>query len=205
MATQNGLNLPLSGNIGTGRFVGETNTVLTTPTLGVATATSVNKVTLTAPATGSTLTIADGKTLTQSNTLTYTGTDGSTVNFGAGGTVSYGGSGLSWTDANSTPISAAVNTGYVVTNAGTVTINLPTTAALGDIIKVQGGVPGIGGWILAPQGGGNIRLGSVNATVSVASANQYDSISVICIIPASGGAVTWSLEGAPQTTGFTYS
>lgn len=53
--------------------------VMTTPTLGVASATTVNKVTLTAPATGSTLTIADGKTLTASNTLTLAGTDGTTM------------------------------------------------------------------------------------------------------------------------------
>lgn len=205
MATQNGLNLSLSGQSGTGTFAGNTSPTFVTPTLGVAAATTVNKVTLTAPATGSTLTIEDGKTLTQSNTLTYTGTDGSTVNFGAGGTVSYGGSGLTWGNASSTPITASVNNGYVVTNAGTVTITLPTTAAVGDIVKVQGGVAGAGGWVLAPGASGNIRLGSANATSSVASANQYDSISVICIVPATAGAVTWSLEGAPQTSGFTYS
>ena len=53
----------------------------TTPVLGVATATSVNKVTLTVPATGSTLTIADGKTLTVNNTLTMSGTDSTTMTF----------------------------------------------------------------------------------------------------------------------------
>jgi hypothetical protein len=65
-----------------------TNKTLTTPVLGVATATSINKVTLTAPASGSTLTIADGKTLTASNTLTLAGTDGTTMTFpSASGTV----------------------------------------------------------------------------------------------------------------------
>ena len=54
---------------------------LTTPVLGVATATSINKVALTAPATGSTLTIADGKTLTASNTITLAGTDSTTMTF----------------------------------------------------------------------------------------------------------------------------
>jgi hypothetical protein len=68
---------------------------LVTPTLGVATATSINKVTITTPATGSTLTIADGKTLTASNTLTLTGTDGSSVAFGSGGTVVYTSNNLS--------------------------------------------------------------------------------------------------------------
>lgn len=47
----------------------------TTPSLGVATATSINKVTITAPATSATLTIADGKTFTVSNTITFVGTD----------------------------------------------------------------------------------------------------------------------------------
>jgi hypothetical protein len=63
---------------------------LTTPVLGVATATSINKVAITAPATSATLTIADGKTLTASNTLTFTGTDGSTLNVGTGGTLGTG-------------------------------------------------------------------------------------------------------------------
>jgi len=51
------------------------------------TASAVNKVAITAPATGSTLTIADGKTFTSSNTLTLSGTDGSTLNVGTGGTL----------------------------------------------------------------------------------------------------------------------
>lgn len=47
---------------------------------------TINKLTLTTPATGSTLTILDGKTFTASNTLTLTGTDSSSIAFGAGGT-----------------------------------------------------------------------------------------------------------------------
>jgi hypothetical protein len=74
---------------GTGSVVLSNSPTLVTPTLGSATATTINKVTLTAPASGSTLTIADGKTLTASNTLTFTGTDSSSVAFGGGGTVAY--------------------------------------------------------------------------------------------------------------------
>jgi len=79
----------LTANTGTGSNVLATSPTLVTPTLGVASATTINKVTLTAPATGSTITVADGKTLTASNTLTFTGTDASSVAFGAGGTVVY--------------------------------------------------------------------------------------------------------------------
>jgi len=65
-----------------------TSPSFTTPDLGAATATSVNKVALTAPAGGATLTIADTKTLTVSNTLTFTGTDGTSFAYpGSSGTV----------------------------------------------------------------------------------------------------------------------
>jgi hypothetical protein len=84
----------ISDETGTGALVFATSPTLVTPTLGIATATSINKVTITAPATSATLTIADGKTLTVSNTLTFTGTDASSVAFGAGGTVAYTGGNL---------------------------------------------------------------------------------------------------------------
>lgn len=51
----------------------------TTPVLGVATATSINKMAITAPATSSTLAVADGKTFTVSNTITVAGTDSTTI------------------------------------------------------------------------------------------------------------------------------
>lgn len=67
---------------GSGTVVVMQNTpTLTTPVLGVATATSINKVAITAPATSATLTIADGKTFTVSNTLTLAGTDSTVMTF----------------------------------------------------------------------------------------------------------------------------
>lgn len=47
------------------------------------TGTTINKLTLTAPASGATLTIADGKTLTVNQTITLTGTAGQTFTFPA--------------------------------------------------------------------------------------------------------------------------
>jgi len=66
---------------GSSSYVRATSPTLVTPVLGVATATSVNKVALTAPATSATLTIADGKTLTASNSITLAGTDSTTMTF----------------------------------------------------------------------------------------------------------------------------
>ena len=91
LATPSSANLAaaVTNETGSGSLVFSHTPVLSSPTLGTASATTINKVTFTAPATGATLTIADGKTLTASNTLTLTGTDASSVAFGAGGTVAY--------------------------------------------------------------------------------------------------------------------
>lgn len=67
-----------------------TSPSFTTPTLGVASATSINKVAITAPASGSTLTIADGKTLTANASLTLAGTDGKTLTLSNSGTLAGG-------------------------------------------------------------------------------------------------------------------
>lgn len=67
-----------------------TSPTLVTPVLGVATATTINKVTLTAPATGSTLTIADGKTATHNASTTFAGTDGKTLTISNSGTLAGG-------------------------------------------------------------------------------------------------------------------
>lgn len=66
---------------GAGAVVLSTGPVLVTPVLGVAAATSVNKVAITPPATSATITIADGKTLTVNHSLTLAGTDSTTMTF----------------------------------------------------------------------------------------------------------------------------
>ena len=89
VATSAQIAAAVTDETGSGSLVFATSPTLVTPVLGVASATSINKVAITAPATGATITIADGKTLTASNTLTFTGTDGSSIAFGGGGTVAY--------------------------------------------------------------------------------------------------------------------
>ena len=90
--TSSQLSGALTDETGSGVAVFATSPTLVTPTLGVAAATSINKVAITAPATGSTITVADGKTLTASNSITFTSNDNPTtptVAFGSGGTVVY--------------------------------------------------------------------------------------------------------------------
>jgi hypothetical protein len=66
---------------GSGALVFAVSPSFTTPSLGAATALTINRITFTQPATGATLTIADGKTLTASNSITLAGTDATTMTF----------------------------------------------------------------------------------------------------------------------------
>ncbi len=133
----------ISDETGSGSLVFSHTPVLSSPTLGTASATTINKVAITAPATGSTLTIADGKTLTASNTLTFTGTDASSVAFGAGGTVLYSGGALGTPSGgiatNLTGTASGLTAGNVTTNAnltGHIT-SVGNAAVLGSFTSAQ--------------------------------------------------------------------
>jgi hypothetical protein len=133
---------------GSGAVVLATSPTLVTPVLGVATATSVNKVAVTAPATSATLTIADGKTLTASNSLTLAGTDATTMTFPATSTTV---AGLGIVQAFSVSQRGTVTTdndgsfdmnatnNFLCTPTGTVTLTFTniTAGQAGNIILVN--------------------------------------------------------------------
>lgn len=73
VATDASKNLVSVTNTGSGNNVLQTSPTLITPALGVASATTINRVTITQPAVGSTLTIQDGFTLTVSGNAIVTG------------------------------------------------------------------------------------------------------------------------------------
>jgi hypothetical protein len=72
----------ITNETGTDLLVFNTSPSLVTPNIGVATATTVNKVTITAPATNATLTIAEGVTLGINNNTTLNGGTHSGTNTG---------------------------------------------------------------------------------------------------------------------------
>ena len=108
----------------------------TTPILGAATATTINKLTLTAPATGATLTIADNKSLTVNNTLTLSGTDGSTLNIGTGGALTSN----AFSNVAFAPLVSPVLTGTPTSTTPATsdsTLNIATTAYVKNAIATK--------------------------------------------------------------------
>jgi hypothetical protein len=79
----------ITDETGTGSIVFSNSPTLVSPTLGVASATSVNKVTITAPATSATLTLANGSTLATVGAFstTITATANTTVTLPTTGTL----------------------------------------------------------------------------------------------------------------------
>ena len=89
------------------------------------------------------------------------------------------------------------NSNYITTNVAQTTFQLPDTAAVGFTISVIG--QGAGGWIILTGSGQTIEVVDVGSTAgtSVASASQYDSITIMCVV----ADTTWITLNT-QTTGF---
>lgn len=115
--------------------------------------------------------------------------DGVTASDGGGGvatiTIPGGGSGgLSWTVVTAATEAMAVNNGYIENRATLVTLTLPATAAVGDVIRVTG--IGAGGWSIAQNAGQTIHFGAVDTTTgaggSLSSTDERDSVEMICVV-----------------------
>lgn len=192
------------GVTGTGSVVLDTSPTLATPTLGVASATSINKVAITAPATSATLTIANGKTLTASNTLTFTGADGSSVNFPGNGTAAYTTTSNSW--------SAGVKQTFApdATNAGINVGSLagdPSSPVNGDIVynSNSGNLRAYiaGAWVsLGSGGGGGVASFSAGTTGFLPSSATTGAITLTGTLNvANGGTGATTLSGLLRGNG----
>jgi len=121
--------------------------------------------------------------------VSVTPTAGQSVRINAGNTAweAYtpgASTGITWSEVTGTSQAAAVNSAYVVNNAGLVTVTLPDTAAVGDIVRVVG--KGAGGWKVAQNASESINFGNVTTTTGVggyiSSTLRYDSVELVCTV-----------------------
>ena len=221
-ATSAGLAGSLSDETGTGAAVFATSPTLVTPVLGVAAATSVNKVAITAPATAATLTIADGATLTVSASATVSSGTHSGTNTGDQDLSSY--APLASPTLTGTPaISAATGTSLAVT-AG-LTSSGPTgagigyaTGAGGEVTQITDATTGVtlnklSGQIttvsLDQAAGVDFSFTLTNSTIAagdvvVASINSYggtaDGIPVVSVAATAAGSCVLNVRNTGAVT-----
>lgn len=131
---------------------------------------------------------------------TSTGSSGQVLQTDGSGTTSWAtasSGGITWTEVTGTTQSAAINNGYITNNASLVTVTIPTTAAVGSIVRVAG--YGAGGWKIAQNASESINFGNLTSTVgtggSISSSHKYDAVELICVV----ADTTWSVISSVGT------
>lgn len=174
----------IASQTGTGtKFVVDTSPTLVTPVLGVASVTSINKVTITAPATSATLTITDGKTATINNTLTLAGTDSTTMTFPSTSAT------IARTDAANTftgvqTFSTPIATGSVATMTATVGGGVPTPPN-----NTTTFLRGDGTFAAPTSSSGLTRVGGSAGETTTVSTSETDVVTISGLSIAAGTRV----------------
>lgn len=106
--------------------------------------------------------------------------DGSISSGGGGG----GGGGWTVVEVTGTSQTMAADTWYIANNASLVTLTLPTTAAVGSVVRVI--YKGAGGWKVAQNASEIIRHGPYATTTGtggyIASSAAGDCVELVCIV-----------------------
>lgn len=189
----------------------------TTPTLGVASATSINKVAITAPATGSTLTIADGATLTVNGSATITNGTHSGTNTGdqtnisgnaATVTTNANLTGVITSVGNATSIASQTGTGtkFVVDTSPTLVTPTLGVATATSVNKVAITAPATSatltiadGQTLTVNGSATITNGTHSGTNTGDQTSVSGNAGTVTVADAGGDTTTWVLLGTSQT------
>lgn len=149
------------------------------------------------------LTLGNGQLLIGSTGLdpvpaTLTAGTNVSITNGAGTiTISTTGMGaFSWSEVTGTSQAMAVNTGYIANNVALVTLTLPVSSVVGDMLRVVG--KGTGGWTVAQNASQTIHLGINDTTVgvggSLSSTNRYDAITMVCTV----ANLEWTICDGPE-------
>lgn len=103
-------------------------------------------------------------------------------------------SGITWSEVTDITQAGVVNAAYVTNNAALVTVTIPDTAAVGDILRVVG--KGAGGWRVSQNAAENINYGVGTTTTGIggylASTARYDSVELVCTV----ANTTWTVSSS---------
>jgi len=119
---------------------------------------------------------------------------GISISSGAGSiTVSAWGGGVSWT-VETVDLNFTANKGIIANKAGLLTVTLPATGAIGDILEITGINTAVG-WRIAQNANQQIYFGTQSTTVGVGgyieSLNIHDAIKLVCVV--SGASTRWQV------------
>jgi len=157
-----------------------------------------NALNLPLPLTNGQLWVGNGTVIPSAATLTA-GTGISITN--GSGTITVAATGATtFTEVTGTSQAMSTNSRYMANNAGLVTLTLPTTSAIGDIIEIYG--KGAGGWTIDYTTNQLVRQGNVASTITtgnVASNNQYDCVKLVCLTTN----LTWEVSSSQGSLTFT--
>jgi hypothetical protein len=102
---------------------------------------------------------------------------------------------LLWTREAGAAVAMAINHGYVPTNGGLTTFMLPLVAPLGSLIYIVG--ESAGQWSIHQNAGQSIQYVNTATTVGAAghldSANQFDTVTLVCRVANTTWAVISSV------------
>lgn len=113
---------------------------------------------------------------------------GATITISAGaGTINLetASAGFTWSVETDAAVAGLVDSGFIANRAGLVTITLPTTAAIGSIMRVTGINTAVG-WRIAQNAGETIYFGTSATTTGVGgyleSTEIRDSVEIVCVV-----------------------
>jgi hypothetical protein len=110
---------------------------------------------------------------------------GIAITNGAGSiTVSAWGGGVSWT-VETVNLNFVANKGIIANKAGLLTVTLPATASIGDILEITGINTAVG-WRIAQNANQRIHLGASSSTVGaggyIEATAIRDSVKLVCVV-----------------------
>jgi len=125
---------------------------------------------------------------------TLASADGSVTITNGAGTIDLSAAGMTWSVEAGAGVAAAVNSGYISNRGGGVTYTIPTTAAVGSIIRICS-ILGLS--TIAQNAAESIVYGAFTTTVgiggSLVATNVGDTIEIICTVADTTWAVLSSV------------